>query len=628
MCGIVGFSGSGSVEDLHRMTEALKHRGPDEEGYHVDRSHRVFLGHRRLTVVDLAAGSQPLWNEDGTVAVVYNGEVYNHREIRGDLESLGHVFKTDHCDTEVLVHAYEEWGMNFVHRLNGMWAFALYDQPRRRLILSRDRFGKKPLYYFGSPNLFLFASELSALPLHKEMHCCVDLLSLKKYFAYGFIPAPRSLYAGVFKLPAGHNLVCDLRTHTVQMEPYWEFLLEPFESIPRHPERVWGEELRHLLLEAVRRRLDADVPLGVYLSGGIDSSSVTSAAVRLKDPRDVKTFSIGFSEPSFDESEYARFAAKFWGTDHHHKQLSLGQAKGLVPGVLDRLDEPIADGSVIPTYLLSRFTRSKVTVALSGDGGDELFAGYDPFKALWLAKAFDALVPSRLRNRIRSLADLLPVSSRNMSLDFKIKRTLRGLSYAQAYWNPVWLSPLEPAEIQELFQEKTDIEELYSEALHCWHESPASNLVDRTLLFYTRLYLQDNILPKVDRTSMMESLEVRSPLLDIDLVDFVRRIPSRWKIQGGETKCLFKTALEGMVPERILSRRKKGFGIPLTQWLKEAWPEWAPQSLLKGREGSFTERMAEEHLAGKADHRLFLWAGIVLGPHLERAPRERTTAAA
>lgn len=622
MCGIVGFSGAGSVEDLHRMMAALAHRGPDDEGSHVDRVNRVFLGHRRLNVVDLSAGSQPLWNEDGTVAVIYNGEVYNHEALRKELEAAGHVFKTDHCDTEVLVHGYEAWGTKLVHRLNGMWAFAIYDRPRHRLFLSRDRFGKKPLYYLSSRKLFLFASELSVLSLHCETHCSLDPLSLKKYYAYGFIPGPRSLYTGVSKLPAGFNLVCDVRTHEARTERYWDFVLEPFESIPPHPERAWGEELRYLLGKAVRRRLEADVPLGIYLSGGVDSCAVTSAAVQWKDPTEVKTFSIGFQEPSFDESQYARFAAGYWGTDHHHERLSLAQAKDLVPDVLNRLDEPIADGSIIPTYLLSRFTRSQVTVALSGDGGDELFAGYDPFKALRLASFFDALVPSRLRHRIRCLADLLPVSSRNMSLDFKIKRTLRGLDHATPFWNPVWLSPLEPKEVESLFQEETDIEDLYSEALQYWHQSPSADLVDRTLLFYTKLYLQDDILPKVDRTSMMVSLEVRSPLLDIDLVDFVRRIPARWKIRCGKTKHVFKSALKGHVPDSILNRPKKGFGIPLTQWLREAYSEWAPPSGLMGNNGDrFTDARVGEHLAGKADHRLFLWANAVLGPHVARSQR-------
>jgi len=627
MCGIVGFCGKGSVEDLERMTAALEHRGPDEEGFHVDSSLRVYLGHRRLTIMDLESGAQPLWNEDSTVGVVFNGEIYNHRRLRRELESAGHVFQTDHCDTEVLVHAYEEWGPDFVKRLNGMWAFAIYDLRRRRFFLSRDRFGKKPLYYFHSKDLFLFASELSVLPLHKSMECIPDRLSLKKYYAYGFIPAPRSLYRGVYKLPAGHNLILDLNSHAIRVEPYWEFALEPFESIPRHPERTWAEELRHLLVEAVRRRLESDVPLGVYLSGGIDSTAVAAAAAHLKKPGKVLTFSIGFDEPSFDESAHARLAADFIGSEHHHERLSLARARDLVPGVLERLDEPIADGSIIPTYLLSRFTRSRVSVALSGDGGDELFAGYDPFKALRLAQVFEALIPSRLRNRIRSLADLLPVSSRNMSLDFRIKRALRGLDYARPYWNPIWLSPLEPAEIEELFQEETNIEELYSEAFQYWHESPHQDLVDRTLVFYTKLYLQDDILPKVDRTSMMVSLEVRSPLLDMELVDFVRRIPSGWKFRRGETKALFKQSLRDLVPDSIIDRAKKGFGIPLTQWLRDAWGEWAPASFVHQGARRFTERMAREHMARKADHRLFLWADIVLGAHMKRLNRWNATAA-
>ncbi|MGD8387552.1 MAG: asparagine synthase (glutamine-hydrolyzing) [Desulfobacteraceae bacterium] len=626
MCGIAGFVGKGTEDDLDRMIRALVHRGPDDEGRYCEREEAVFLGHRRLSVVDLSAGAQPLWNEDHTVAVITNGEIYNHRELRKELEGLGHRFTTDHCDTEVLVHGYETWGAQMVERLNGMWAFVIYDSRERRIFLSRDRFGKKPLYYTKQGEVFAFASELSALSLHRAVRSDLDWLSVKKYFAYGFIPAPRTLYAQVHKLPGGCNLTFDIRTREFHVDRYWEFVVEPFERIPKNPEKEWGETLLHLLSQAVQRRLEADVPLGVYLSGGIDSTAVSAMATRYRDPQDIRTFSIGFEESSFDESGHARFAAEFFGTDHHHKRLSLTDARQLVPDVLQRLDEPFVDGSIIPTYLLSRFTRSRVTVALSGDGGDELFAGYDPFKALGLAHFFDVLVPHFLRNPIRSLAELLPVSSRNMSMDFKVKRTLRGLTYDRPFWNPIWLSPLEPGEIDALFQERVDVEELYSEALDAWHGSASTNLVDRTLLFYTKLYLQDDILPKVDRASMMVSLEVRSPFLDKELVDFVRRIPSAWKMRKGRTKHILKEALRNLVPDRILQRPKKGFGIPLTQWLKDAWSEWSPGPFMGKEAAAFTNRMAQEHLSRKADHRLFLWAYIVLGIKQKTAKGEISSA--
>lgn len=608
------------------MMAALAHRGPDDEGVHVDYENRVCLGHRRLSVIDLSSGAQPLWNEDRTLAVVYNGEIYNHRELRKTLEAAGHVFHTDHADTEVLVHGYEEWGPDMVQRLNGMWAFALYDTVRRSIFLSRDRFGKKPLYYTVTRDAFVFASELHALLLHQEAPRELDRLSLKKYFAYGFIPAPGTPYQGIHKLPAGHNMVFDLRARKLNVWAYWDFVIEPFDRIPSNPDSVWGEQLRHLFFEAVKRRLESDVPLGVFLSGGIDSSAVAMAAAHYKDPKDIKTFSIGFDEPSFDETAYAEAAAEYLGTHHHHKGLSLAEAKKLVPDILLRLDEPVADGSLIPTYLLSRFTRSAVTVALSGDGGDELFAGYDPFKALRLAVFFDTLVPGAIRSGLRSLADLLPVSQKNMSLDFKIKRTLRGLSYDRPYWNPVWLSPLEPREIDELFQERTDIEELYSEALTYWGRFPGMGIVDKTLYFYTKMYMQDDILPKVDRASMMVSLEVRSPFLDAELVDFVRRIPWRWKLRGGRTKFLLKQALTDRLPPEILNRPKKGFGIPLTRWLRETSMNW-PAGLRHGYENArFMNRMAGEHINGKADHRLYLWADLVLEAHIERVKQDSPAA--
>jgi asparagine synthase (glutamine-hydrolysing) len=608
MCGICGFVGKGDIDILRRMNHALVHRGPDAEGCWHDAGEGVYLGHRRLSIIDLEGGAQPMWSGDGRLGVVFNGEIYNHSSLRVQLEKEGHKFLTDHSDTEVLIHGYREWGFHLPGKLNGMWAFALYDREKKLLFLSRDRFGKKPLFYSLQNDTFAFASELSGLIKHPSIRAEVSPKSLKKYFAYGYIPAPHSLYEGVYKLQGGSNLLVDVSAVRISAQKkYWEFVLEPFDHIPPNPEEVWSEQLRALLEEAVRKRLMSDVPLGIFLSGGIDSSAVTAFAARHLPAGRLKTFSIGFEESSFDESRYAKAVARSFQTDHHEERLSIERARDLLPDIVSRLDEPMGDSSLLPTYLLCQSTRKHVTVALGGDGGDELFAGYDPFRALGLAELYTRLVPRPVHRGIALCAGLLPVSHRNMSLDFRLKRTLRGLSFPKSLWNPIWLGPLSPAELSDLFLEPIDMEEVYEEAILCWDSCRQENLVDKTLQFYTRLYLQDDILVKVDRASMMHSLEVRAPFLDKDLVDFARRIPSSYKFRHGQTKYILKKALGPVLPRHILFRAKKGFGAPIGRWFLEESLRLQPGGFQKIMNRWFIEAYAADHRARRSDHRAFLW---------------------
>ncbi len=613
MCGIAGFIGQGGIEDLRRMTSAMIHRGPDASGIWQDLKMPVFLGHRRLSIIDLTGGQQPMTTTDGLLTVTYNGEIYNHSELREKLEGLGHRFVTDHSDTEVLLHGYREWGAQLPEKLNGMWAFALFDRQNKKIFLSRDRFGKKPFYYTRQKGMFAFASELESLVRHRSVETRLSENGLRKYFAYGYIPAPVSILKNIFKLAGGHNLVVDVTDLTYKIVKYWEFVLEPVESIPKKPEVVWGEELRDLISKAVQRRLMADVPLGIFLSGGIDSSSIAAFACRNSGRGAVKTFSIGFEEKSFDESGYAARVARTLNTDHHAETLCLERAKTLLPQVVAQLDEPMGDSSLLPTYLLCRATRKHVTVALGGDGADELFAGYDPFVALRYARLYNKLIPKPVHEGIRMLAARMPVAHRNMSFDFKVKRTLRGLSYPEKIWCPVWMGPLSPKELEDLFDTPIDHEEIYSEAIEQWEACKQTNLVDKTLQFYTRLYLQDDILVKVDRASMMNSLEVRAPYLDVELVDFVRKIPSRFKFMNGQTKYILKKALEPVLPREILYRSKKGFGIPIGQWLKNGVVNINANETFGHLNTTFIRSRLSEHSCNQADHRAFLWNLWVLG---------------
>ncbi len=610
MCGIAGFAGSGERGHLERMTTALTHRGPDDSGLWCEEKTGVYLGHRRLSIIDLAGGHQPMWTADGQLGIVFNGEIYNYADLREELTKLGHRFHTDHSDTEVLLIAYREWGEEMTSRLNGMWAFVIYDRAARRLFASRDRFGKKPFYYCHKGGDFIFASELRAMDHHPAVPRSLSILALKKYFAYGYIPSPHSIYEGVRKLPAGCSLTFELDSRRLKVRPYWDFVIEPFEENPENCEDAWAEELRHLLEKSVQRRLMSDVPLGIFLSGGIDSSAIAAFAAKHVPQGELNTFSIGFTEAGFDESEHALKIARKLRTHHRAETLDLDKARELLPGIVARLDEPMGDSSLLPTYLLSQITRKHVTVALGGDGGDELFAGYDPFRALKRAGLYSKLVPKPVHMGIRMAAGWIPVSHTNISLDFKIKRTLRGLSYP---WNvrcPVWMGPLDPKEIRGLFQEKTPLEELYSEAIEAWDGCRQSNLVDRTMQFYVKLYLQDDILTKVDRASMMNSLEARSPFLDIDFVNFVRRIPNTYKYRNGTTKYILKKALEPVLPKSILHRSKKGFGIPIGRWLNDHpgffFGEDSPSSLPM-LHPAFIENKRAAHATGKNDERAFLW---------------------
>ena len=598
MCGIAGFVGAGGSADLQRMTRRLTHRGPDAEGYFEKADAGVFLGHRRLSIIDLAGGAQPMVSSDGALAIIFNGEIYNHPELRRELLGKGHVFATDHSDTEVLLHAWREWGEGMLSRLNGMWAFAIHDSRTGRLFLARDRFGKKPLYYFQRNGTFAFASELTALLEHPLAPRNQSEIARVKFLAHALIPAPHSAIEGIFKLPAAHHLTLAPGGGSPRLTRYWRYTLEPEES--GKSESALASELLEVLTRATRRRLVADVPLGIFLSGGLDSSTIAALAAREIQGSKPQTFTIGFKEPSFDESSFAARVADYLKTEHHTDTLGLDAALEVMPRIFDLLDEPQGDGSFLPTWLLCRFARRHVTVALSGDGGDELFAGYDPFRALRMAGFYSKMVPRPLHKALRLLAARLPVSHANISLDFKIKRTLRGLDHPSRLWNPVWLGALEPSELARLTDSRFSIEEIYSEAIEAWESCSVQNPVDQTLQFYTEIYLQDGILAKADRASMMNSLEVRSPFLDIEVANFARRLPHHYKLRGKTTKYLLKRAVEELLPHDIIYRSKKGFGTPVGSWLRSG--RIAPEA-----NSPMLREKLSAHLAGKSDERLYLW---------------------
>ena len=602
MCGICGFVGSGDLNYLNKMLSHLQHRGPDAEGLWQSND-GVFLGHKRLSIIDIKSGKQPMISNDLSVAITFNGEIYNAPELRKFLLLKGHTFRTHHSDTEVILNGYLEWGEKIVEKLNGMWAFCLYDSSKNLLFLSRDRFGEKPLYYTYSNHRFVFASELRPIEHFPGFVSQTSNLALSKYLGHGYIPAPYSLLKGVFKLSAGTNLFFDTQSHKMRLHRYWRFNLEPDPPGSKN-QGFYREGLLSHLEDSVKLRLVSDVPIGTFLSGGIDSSTISLLAKKFVP--ELKTFSVGFSEKSFDETRYSQEVASLIGSEHHSQVCRDSDLLEMSQELATQLDEPVADSSIIGSYLLCKFARKEVKVTLGGDGADELLAGYDPFKAIRTAQIMDKFSSSAVINNLcKSFHYLMPVSHKNMSLDFKIKRFLDGMRNPWDSRHPAWLSPLTVEEIRDVLGVKFSREEIYSEAIETWNHSPQENLLERSLNFYTNIYLQNGILAKLDRASMLNSLEVRSPFLDINFVNFVRKIPTCLKYNRGITKFILKKSVDNLLPHEIINRKKKGFGVPIGKWFKEG-------KLPSGIFSSRFKKYLPEHQRGQKDHRLLLWAEFLL----------------
>lgn len=617
MCGITGWASldsrtppaEGANDLLHSMCERMTHRGPDSEGLLV--TNGAALGMRRLAIIDLVTGEQPVFNEDKSVAVILNGEIYNYREIRRQLEQRGHSFASQ-SDTEVLPHLYEEYADQMVQHLNGMFAFALWDSKRRRLLIARDRFGEKPLYWGVFDNTLLFASEPKVLLAHPSVKSALNLQALRQYLSFDYVPAPLSIYQGINKLPAAHILT--LENGRVETEPYWCLSYKTAQPPPTETEAA--EHLLELLADSVRLRLVSDVPLGVLLSGGVDSSTVAALAVRASSEA-VKTFSISFAESSFDESFYARAVAKYLGTDHHEERLSANLAANLVSEIGSWMDEPFSDPSLVPTYLLSRFTRKHVTVALGGDGGDELFAGYPMYRGHRWAENYSKIPRALRAGIIEPMVGMLPVKTRNLSFDYKATRFITGARYERVARHHIWFGSFNPAEQEMLLAPeilRTTDADIYRDARRMFTECDSSDVVEQMQSLDARLYLAEDILTKVDRASMAVSLEVRAPFLDPRVAEFAASLPPNYKLRGRKTKYILKRAIKDHLPAFVTRRGKKGFGVPVAEWLKGKLRPLARDLLSPDRvrkagvfNAEYVTKLQDEHERGVANHRKLLW---------------------
>jgi asparagine synthase (glutamine-hydrolysing) len=617
MCGIAGYAPLDprrTMDDglVRAMLRCIAHRGPDDEGVHAVPG--VVLGHRRLSVIDVTGGHQPLFGASDHTAIVCNGEFYNYRELRRDLEAHGHRFRTA-SDTEVAAHAYDAWGLDFLDRLDGMFAFALWDGVRRRLVLARDRLGEKPLYWTVTDGLLIFGSELSALIAHPAVDATIDPASLSAYLTLEYVPAPRTILRGVSKLEPGSVLT--LEDTRVEVRPYWRLVPRIRQPVPPYEEAV--RELRARLEAAVRSRLVSDVPLGVFLSGGIDSSSVAALAARAGS---LRTFSIGFEEPSFDESRYAREVARHVGSTHHERVVSGREMPDLVPHLGRLLDEPLADASILPTAVLSRFARERVTVCLGGDGGDELFAGYPMHQAHRVA-GLARMLPTSIHRLLDAAAARLPVSHDNFALGFRVRTFLRGSRLSPPDNHALWMSSFSPDEERtlltpDLLAAIPDTTMGLDVFRRAWAQSAGAPPLARATHLDAITYLANDILMKIDRASMNVALEVRAPFLARDVVELAFSVPDAYRMRRLRGKRMLRDAVRDLLPDGVLSRPKKGFGMPVAAWLNGPLRPLVRDMLSEHRlrvEGYFSPvtvaHLLREHDEGRADHHKPLWTLLV-----------------
>lgn len=627
MCGITGiFDTQGKREInrdlLSRMNDAQYHRGPDQDGLHIEGG--VGLGHRRLSIIDVSSGKQPLYNEDDSVVVVYNGEIYNFQELAQELQAAGHTFRT-RCDTEVIVHAWEQWGSACVERFRGMFAFTIWDRNRDTLFMARDRLGIKPLYYSKLSNgVLLFASELKALMVHPELQRDIDPYAVEDYFAYGYVPEPKTIFKNTFKLSPGHTLTIKRGQPIPEQKEFWNV---PFTPLPNMDEGEVREELLRNLREAVDIRLISEVPLGAFLSGGVDSSAVVAMMAEINDSA-VNTCSISFGDPAFNEASYAQQVADQYQTNHRVEQVDPDDFD-LVAKLGELYDEPYADSSALPTYRLCELARKNVTVALSGDGGDENFAGYRRYRWHTYEERVRSMLPLEMRRplfgamgRVYPKADWAPKV-------FRAKTTFEAMARdtSQGYLHSV--SVLSDAQRNLLFNKefKQNLQGYNAVEVLRYHAERAPTDDPLSLVQYMdmKTYLVGDILTKVDRASMAHSLEVRVPLLDHKFMEWISGLSPQLKLKGKEGKYIFKKALEPHLPEDILYRKKMGFGVPLASWFRGPLKDRVRKSLLGDRlaeTGMFNQtylhHLVEQHQSGLRDYSASIWSILMFESFLNR----------
>ncbi len=617
MCGIAGLAGCSDKALLKRMCKLISHRGPNHTGYHLGKG--ISMGYNRLAIIDLKSGNQPIYSDNGNLAIVFNGEIYNYLFLKEELEKRGHRFKTN-SDTETILRGYEQWGPEIANKLRGMFAFAIWDGKRKRLFIARDKFGKKPLYYAQINRMLGFASEIKSLLLLPNFNKALDYKAIDEFLAYRFIPSPRTIFKGVRKLPPGHYLIW--QDGNLSIKPYWRLQYSP----QQHSEEHFAKRVRELLDEAVRIRLMSEVPLGAYLSGGIDSSGVVALMAAHSD-QPVKTFSVGFGVEKYDELPFARKVAEEFSTDHHEIIVSPKSIKEL-PKIIWHLDEPMADPTSIPTYLLSKFAKRKVTVVLTGEGGDEIFGGYEQYKIMQLAYTHGRKIPQVLRKHVIPHA-VRAIPKNILDLFFKYSSALgkKGIERFSHFISDLGEPEKSYLELVQIF-DKQERESLYlHEELDAADLSrnvgkffkPTSSrgdLLAQMQLFDVATELPDDLLMKVDKMTMAASVEARAPLLDVPLAELAFTIPSSMKIKNSTEKYILRKALADILPKPILQRKKMRFFVPIDYWFGGDLKGIAENLLLESDRKLFKRKEVRKILQGYDNSRAYaarqLWNLISL----------------
>jgi asparagine synthase (glutamine-hydrolysing) len=615
ICGVISRDKSYPVTKqlLRTMNDQMRHRGPDDAGIYLD--DLAGLAMRRLSIVDLATGHQPIANEDQSLWIVFNGEIYNHLDIRRQLEAKGHHFTTQ-SDTEAILHGYEEYGDEVVQHLNGMFAFAIWDSRRQRLFVARDRVGIKPLYYYPGSERFFFASELKALLAHPDVPREIDFTALDHFLTLEYIPSPLSIFKNIYKLPPGHRLILESGQEP-RLEQYWNIVFQPRQM----SQATAVEALTDLIRDAVKIRLMADVPLGAFLSGGIDSSTVVAFMSELMDVP-VKTFSIGFDDPTYNELSYARLVASQFGTQHHEEFLE-ADINDMALRLVSHFDEPFGDFSIFPTFLVSEVARHFVKVALCGDGGDEIFAGYDTYLAQRIDQRLYSYLPRRLRQHtLPGMLNRMPPQPAKKGLVNKSKRFVEGAALPEAWQHTRWMMFMHEQDKARLYQPdfRAALNSHSPGALmeQYFHEASQADSLAQQQYVDVKTYLAENVLTKIDRMSMAVSLEARVPLLDYRIVEFALNLPPHLKLNGKETKVILRRIMANRLPEAVLNRPKEGFSIPLKHWLRgELQPllyDLLAPDVIRRRGYFDPNTIAQwlaEHKAGRINHSHRLWALMV-----------------
>lgn len=617
MCGFLFSLSSFQMNEplLRKSLDLIKYRGPDDTNFTIEnyKGKKIFLGHNRLSIVDINKGSQPMIDVHKKYSIIYNGEIYNHNALRDQLINNDFVFKSNNSDTEVILNGYKKWGANVTDHLNGMWSFIIFDRKNSKIFLSRDRFGEKPLFFFYNKFYFSAASEISTIKNLHSKDTQIDPRSLMKYCAYGFFPKSTSPYKNILQLDAGSNLIYDIDRHKYIVNKYWDYKLEPD---TKHKEVYWTEKLYNLLDRSVEQRLQADTEVGTFLSGGLDSSIITHFASK-NYKKKLKTFSINFENKELNEKKYSEFISKKYDTDHYDIIFNKENSLKYFNDYCGNMNDLISDSSLISYYQLCKLASEKVKVILGGDASDELFAGYTTFNAFKIAELLKMDKINVFPKLMNFISRLLPFSSSSMNLKFKLHRFGKFNCKPFSLSNPIWLSPLSIDNINKLFDTKVELEDVYEDAINTWNKSDGSNF-DKVQEFYINFFLKNQTLVKIDRLSMRNGLEIRSPFLDIELVDCIRKIPSNLKLKKFTNKYILKKTFENIFGKKFTYRKKVGLTAPISDIILNNTSNMSIKSEFLNKKKYLYEGIISDHMNKKGEKRLEIWNILSLDKFLSK----------